>query len=102
MPFIWRRIRFAYLSINPALRVAAMLYTIVAAIVLALQKVFPHPYDQYRIRGFLPHWSWQDWAIVWLVLLVISAVEALYQYEKPENATHIHDAHRKSRSPEGR
>jgi hypothetical protein len=57
MRFIWKRIRFAYLSINPALRVAAMLYAVFAGIVLVQQELLPHPYDQYRIWDFLPAWS---------------------------------------------
>lgn len=75
------RVRVFWLCINPAFRWIGIVLGLVGMIALIQQEVLPHPYADYRIFDFLPTWRWQGWLIVVLLVLLASAVEALYQYD---------------------
>lgn len=82
---MWRsivnRIRFFWLCVNPAFRWIGIVLGAVGMIALVQQEILPHPYADYRVFDFLPTWGWQGWLIVMLLVLLASAIEALYQYD---------------------
>jgi hypothetical protein len=58
-----------------------MILGIAGAVTLIQQECLPRPYADYRVFDILPNWTWQAWAILFLLFLLVSAVEALYQYD---------------------
>ena len=79
------RLRFFYLCVNPALRWIGIAVGALGTVTLVQQECLPHPYADYRIFDVLPKWSWQAWVIVILLILLVSALEALYQYAGQES-----------------
>jgi hypothetical protein len=81
-------LRFFVLCVHPAFRGIGAALAAMGIVTLVQQEFLPHPYCDYRVFDFLPNWGWLAWLFVILLLLFISALEALYQYETEERRGH--------------
>lgn len=72
---IWERLRFFRAFISVALQVILVSWAALGIGLLVQEQVLPHPYCDYRLFDL----HWYEWAIAFLLLLCVSALEALYQ-----------------------
>ena len=76
MSAFWNRLRFFQACIGAGLNAVIISWSTLGVVALAQQEFLPHPYCDYRIFDL----RWYEWTIAFLILLVVSIGEALYQY----------------------